>query len=55
VAKNLIQADDDGPIVVNATYSDGATFRDAFDTVIFAIGRDAETSKLGLDKVRHDL
>jgi pyruvate/2-oxoglutarate dehydrogenase complex dihydrolipoamide dehydrogenase (E3) component len=41
----------DGRIVVKAKYTDGTDYSDEFDTVIFAIGRDAETAKLGLDIV----
>ena len=37
---------------MKASYNDGSEFSDEFDTVIFAIGRDAETAKLGLEKVR---
>jgi hypothetical protein len=36
---------------VKAKYTDGTDYSDEFDTVIFAIGRDAETAKLGLDIV----
>ena len=37
---------------MKAGYNDGSEFSDEFDSVIFAIGRDAETAKLGLEKVR---
>ena len=30
-------------------YTDGTEYCDVFDTVLFAIGRDAETSKIGLE------
>ncbi len=36
---------------MKAKYTDGTDYSDEFDTVIFAIGRDAETSKIGLEKV----
>ena len=39
-----------GTIKVFAKYADGTEFEDVFNTVIFAIGRDAETTKIGLDK-----
>jgi pyruvate/2-oxoglutarate dehydrogenase complex dihydrolipoamide dehydrogenase (E3) component len=45
------QGEADGKVRVLAKYQDGTTYSDEFDTVIFAIGRDAETAKLGLDKV----
>ena len=48
----MLQPTEDGQVTVKGTYKDGSTeFEDSFDTVVFAIGRDAETSKLGLDKV----
>merc|ERR1711862_594002 len=36
---------------VTAKYNDGTEFVDEFNTVIFAIGRDACTGNIGLDKV----
>jgi len=36
---------------VTAKYTDGTDYSDEFDTVVFAIGRDAETANIGLDKV----
>ena len=48
---SLFQPDPSGRVRVHAKYSDGTAYSDEFDTVIFAIGRDAETAKLGLDKV----
>jgi len=36
---------------VTAKYKDGTTYTDEFNTVIFAIGRDACTQNIGLDKV----
>ena len=47
----MFQPDSDGMIRVHAMYNDGKEFSDDFETVIFATGRDAETPKLGLDKV----
>ena len=48
----LEKADPEGSrVTVKAKYLDGSEYSDEFDTVIFAIGRDAETAKLGLDKV----
>ena len=35
---------------MSAKYADGTEFEDVFNTVVFAIGRDAETTKIGLDK-----
>ena len=46
-----MQGEADGKVRVHAKYSDGTAYTDEFDTVIFAVGRDAETAKLGLDKV----
>lgn len=40
-----------GKIKVIAKYNDGTIFEDWFNTVCFAIGRDAETAKLNLDSV----
>ena len=31
-------------------YNDRTTYEDYFDTVVFAVGRNAETSKIGIDK-----
>jgi len=36
---------------VSAKYTDGTDYTDEFNTVVFAIGRDACTSNIGLDKV----
>jgi pyruvate/2-oxoglutarate dehydrogenase complex dihydrolipoamide dehydrogenase (E3) component len=36
---------------VKGKYNDGTDFSDEFDTVVFAIGRDACTSGIGLDKI----
>ena len=38
-------------IKVFAKYADGTEFEDVFNTVVFAIGRDAETTKIGLDRL----
>ena len=40
-----------GKLKVTAKYKDGTTYTDEFNTVIFAIGRDACTQNIGLDKV----
>merc|ERR1712002_1264494 len=40
-----------GKLRVHGKYNDGTLFSDEFNTVIFAIGRDACTNKIGLDKV----
>merc|ERR1719350_755797 len=40
-----------GKLKVTAKYKDGTTYTDEFNTVIFAIGRDACTGNIGLDKV----
>ena len=40
-----------GKIQVKAKYNDGTEYSDEFNTVIFAIGRDACTQNIGLDKV----
>jgi len=40
-----------GKIKVTGKYNDGTEFTDEFNTVIFAIGRDACTATIGLDKV----
>ena len=40
-----------GKLKVTAKYKDGTTYADEFNTVIFAIGRDACTQNIGLDKV----
>jgi len=40
-----------GKVKVVGKYNDGTEFVDEFNTVIFAIGRDACTNKIGLDKV----
>jgi len=40
-----------GKVKVSAKYRDGTEFVDEFNTVIFAIGRDACTGNIGLDKV----
>ena len=40
-----------GKYKVHAKYNDGTEFVDEFNTVIFAIGRDACTANIGLDKI----
>ena len=40
-----------GKIRVHAKYQDGTAYEDVFDTVMFAVGREAETAKLGLSSV----
>jgi thioredoxin reductase (NADPH) len=42
---------DDEKIKVKARYSDGTEYEDWFNTVVFAVGRDAETANIGLDAV----
>jgi len=37
-------------VKVKGKYDDGTEYEDVFDTVIFAMGRDADTDALGLDK-----
>lgn len=39
-----------GKVLVKAEYKDGTKYEDEFNTVIFAIGRDACTENIGLDK-----
>ena len=46
-----VEAGNPGKIKVHAKYNDGTEYSDIFNTVIFAIGRDADTHKLGLDKL----
>ena len=38
-------------MLVHGTYSNGDVYTDEFNTVIFAIGRDACTANLGLEQV----
>ena len=33
---------------MSAEYKDGTKFEDVFDTVVFAVGRNAETAKINL-------
>ena len=44
-----LQKSESGPrqIKVTGKYSDGTPFEDTFNTVVFAIGRDADTSRSG--------
>lgn len=46
----LVKEGKPGVIKVTAEYKDGTTYEDEFDTVIFAIGRDAETN-IGLESI----
>ena len=40
-----------GMIRVYAKYNDGTDYEDVFNTVLFAVGRQADTEKLGVDAV----
>jgi len=40
-----------GLVKVTGTYKDGEKFEDEFNTVVFAIGRDACTQNIGLDEI----
>ena len=40
-----------GMVRVHAQYQDGTPYEDVFNTVMFAVGRQAETEKLGLGAV----
>ena len=55
VKLELLEEGKPGKIKVTAKYNDGTEYEDWFNTVCFAIGRDAETAKLGLDKVNVEL
>jgi len=44
-----------GKVRVHAKYNDGTDFTDEFNTVIFAIGRDACTTNIGLENVGLEL
>ncbi len=46
-----LEKTEDGRVRVAAKYNDGTPFSDVFDTVVFAVGRDAETKKIGLEAV----
>merc|ERR1712112_629546 len=46
-----IEEGNPGKLKVHAKYNDGTEFVDEFNTVIFAIGRDACTANMGLDKI----
>merc|ERR1712117_622198 len=46
----ILEKTEDGKIKVSAKYNDGTTYEDYFDTVVFAVGRNAETSKIGIEK-----
>ncbi len=45
----LEKHEEEGKIKVKGKYNDGTEYEDWFNTVVFAIGRDAETTKIGLD------
>jgi len=45
----LVEEGKPGKIRVKGKYGDGTAYEDVFNTVIFAIGRDADTASLGLD------
>ena len=49
--EKIEEGDKQGMIRVHAKYQDGTAYEDTFDTVLFAVGRHAETEKLGLDTV----
>jgi len=46
-----VEAGTPGRIKVTGRYNDGTSFTDEFNTVVFAIGRDACTGDIGLDKL----
>jgi len=46
-----LEKTEDGKIKVTAKYKDGTEYIDVFNTVIFAIGRDACTANIGLDTI----
>lgn len=45
-----VEKQDDGQLLVTYRNKDGSEAKDIFDTVLFAIGRSANTSKIHLDK-----
>lgn len=49
--EKIEEGDKKGMIRVHAKYQDGTEYEDVFNTVMFAVGRHAETEKLGLDIV----
>ena len=49
--EKIEEGDKKGMIRVHAKYQDGTEYEDVFNTVLFAVGRHAETEKLGLDNV----
>ena len=46
-----VEAGSPGKIKVTAKYNDGTEYTDEFNTVCFAIGRDACTANIGLDTI----
>jgi len=46
-----MEKQEDGQIKVTGRYKDGTEYTDLFNTVVFAIGRDACTANIGLDTV----
>lgn len=47
----LIEEGKPGKIKVTGKYNDGTVFEDIFNSVVFAIGRDAETRNIGVDQI----
>ena len=45
------EGDKKGMIRVHAKYQDGTEYEDTFNTVMFAVGRQAETEKLGVSEI----
>lgn len=51
----LVEKGQPGKVRVLATLEDGEKFDEVFNTVVFAVGREAETDKLALGKVKVDV
>ena len=49
--EKIEEGDKKGMIRVHANYQDGTAYQDTFNTVIFAVGREAETTKLGINEI----
>ena len=49
--EKIEEGDKQGMIRVHAKYEDGTVYEDTFNTVCFAVGRDAETAKLGVTEI----
>ena len=49
--ERIEEGDKKGMIRVFAKYTDGTEYEDVFNTVLFAVGRQADTEKLGVDTV----